>query len=133
MTEEIFEQIVKLAPPFARVDPDLLTMWIELAQEFVSQKRFGKSYTKAVALYTLHLMTLDGAMKQENESISTYSYRIASYSMDGEFSQSFDRVCESDSENDLLHTPWGKMYQKLRRMKGGGFALMTGARRRCGR
>lgn len=133
MTEEIFEQIVKLAPPFSKVDPDLLTTWIELAQEFVSQKRFGKSYTKAVALYTLHLMTLDGAMKQENESISTYSYRIASYSMDGEFSQSFDRVCESDSENDLLHTPWGKMYQKLRRMKGGGFALMTGARRRCGR
>lgn len=130
MNQDVIDQIVKLAPPFADVDPALLQAWIELAEEFVCKKRFKDSYTKAVALYTLHLMTLDGAMKQEGESVESYSQRVASFSLTGEFSQTFDRVSSDSSGKEIRQTPWGKMYETLNRKRGGGFGLVTGLRRR---
>ncbi|QJT70537.1 UNVERIFIED_ASMBLY: hypothetical protein SD1_08 [Shigella phage 2019SD1] len=69
---EITQQIVKLAPPMKQIDPDLMEAWIDLAKEFVCKKRFKESYPKAVALYTLHLMTLDGAMKQEGKAVDEF-------------------------------------------------------------
>lgn len=128
---EIMQQIVKLAPPMQQVDPDLIVAWIELAKEFVCKKRFKNSYPKAVALYTLHLMTLDGAMKQEGESIESYSRRFASFTLTGEFSQTFDRISSDTSGKQIRQTPWGKMYEVLNRKHGGGFGLVTGLRRRC--
>lgn len=128
---EIMQQIVKLAPPMQQVDPDLIVAWIELAKEFVCKKRFKNSYPKAVALYTLHLMTLDGAMKQEGESVESYSRRVASFALTGEFSQTFDRISSDTSGKQIRQTPWGKMYEVLNRKHGGGFGLVTGLRRRC--
>lgn len=128
---EIMQQIVKLAPPMQQVDPDLIVAWIELAKEFVCKKRFKNSYPKAVALYTLHLMTLDGAMKQECESVESYSRRVASFTLTGEFSQTFDRISSDTSGKQIRQTPWGKMYEVLNRKHGGGFGLVTGLRRRC--
>ena len=128
---EIMQQIVKLAPPMQQVDPDLIVAWIELAKEFVCKKRFKNSYPKAVALYTLHLMTLDGAMKQEGESVESYSRRVASFTLTGEFSQTFDRISYDTSGKQIRQTPWGKMYEVLNRKHGGGFGLVTGLRRRC--
>lgn len=131
MNDDILTQIYKLAPPMAKVNPEIIEAWIELAVEFVCKKRFKDSYVKAVALYTLHLMTLDGAMKQENESVESYSRRVASFSLTGEFSQTFDRVSANNSGGQLMQTPWGKMYDTLSRRRGGRFGLMTGLRRRC--
>lgn len=128
---EIVQQIVKLAPPMQQVDPDLIVAWIELAKEFVCKKRFKNSYPKAVALYTLHLMSLDGAMKQEGESVESYSRRVASFTLTGEFSQTFDRISSDTSGKQIRQTPWGKMYEVLNRKHGGGFGLVTGLRRRC--
>lgn len=128
---EITQQIVKLAPPMKQIDPDLMVAWIELAKEFVCKKRFKNSYPKAVALYTLHLMTLDGAMKQEGESVESYSRRVASFTLTGEFSQTFDRISSDTSGKQIRQTPWGKMYEVLNRKHGGGFGLVTGLRRRC--
>lgn len=128
---EIMQQIVKLAPPMQQVDPDLIVAWIELAKEFVCKKRFKNSYPKAVALYTLHLMTLDGAMKQEGESVESYSRRVASFTLTGEFSQTFDRISSDTRGKQIRQTPWGKMYEVLNRKHGGGFGLVTGLRRRC--
>lgn len=128
---EIMQQIVKLAPPMQQVDPDLIVAWIELAKEFVCKKRFKNSYPKAVALYTLHLMSLDGAMKQEGESVESYSRRVASFTLTGEFSQTFDRISSDTSGKQIRQTPWGKMYEVLNRKHGGGFGLVTGLRRRC--
>lgn len=128
---EILEQIFKLAPAFRKVDPELIAAWIELAQDFVCKKHFKDKYDRAVALYTLHLMTLDGAMKEEGESVESYSQRVSSFSLTGEFSQTFAKVSDDTSGNQMRQTPWGKMYEVLNKKKGGGFALMTGHRRSC--
>lgn len=130
MNEKIIEQIVKLAPPMRDVSPALLHAWVELATDFVCERRFGDKYERALALYTLHLMTLDGAMKQEGESVDSYSRRLSSFSLSGEFSQSFDRVSNDSSGKAIRQTPWGKMYEALNRKRGGGFGLVSGLRRR---
>lgn len=128
---DILEQIYKLAPAFRKVDPELLSAWVELAQDFVCKNHFGDKYDRAVALYTLHLMTLDGAMKQENETVESYSRRVASFSLTGEFTQTFAKVSDDNSGNALRQTPWGKMYEILNKKKGGGFGLISGLRRGC--
>lgn len=128
---DILEQIYKLAPAFRKVDPELLSAWVELAQDFVCKNHFGDKYDRAVALYTLHLMTLDGAMKQENETVESYSRRVASFSLTGEFTQTFAKVSDDNSGNTLRQTPWGKMYEILNKKKGGGFGLISGLRRGC--
>jgi hypothetical protein len=128
---EIVQQIYKLAPAFKTIDPELLSAWIELAEEFVCKNHFKDSYAKGVALYTLHLMTLDGAMKQEGESVESYSQRVSSFSLSGEFSQTFAKVSDDTSGKAIRQTPWGKMFEVLNKKKGGGFGLTTGVRRYC--
>lgn len=128
---EIVKQIYKLAPAFKTLDPELLSAWIELAEEFVCKNHFKDSYAKGVALYTLHLMTLDGAMKQEGESIESYSQRVSSFALIGEFSQTFAKVSDDTIGKAIRQTPWGKMFEVLNKKKGGGFGLTTGMRRYC--
>lgn len=128
---EIVQQIYKLAPAFKTLDPELLSAWIELAEEFVCKNHFKDSYAKGVALYTLHLMTLDGAMKQEGESIESYSQRVSSFALSGEFSQTFAKVSDDTSGKAIRQTPWGKMFEVLNKKKGGGFGLTTGMWRYC--
>ena len=124
-------EIQRLAPPMKEVDVEVIVAWVDLASEFVNPSRFGKSYFKALALYTLHLMTLDGAMKQEGESVESYSRRTASFSLTGEFSQTFDRVSSDNSGKAIRQTPWGKMYELLLKKKGGGFGIISGLRKRA--
>ncbi|MGN0813982.1 MAG: DUF4054 domain-containing protein [Candidatus Coproplasma sp.] len=135
MTEQeiaqVTEQIGKLAPPMKGVEPGLLSAWVELAEEFVCKSRFGSSYVKALALYSLHLMTLDGAMKEEGESVESYSQRVTGFSLSGEFSQTFGRVSADQSGRTIRQTPWGKMYETLLKRRGGGFSILTGYRRRA--
>ena len=128
--EQVGEQIGRLAPPMKGVEPGLLAAWIELAEEFVCSRRLGSAYIKGLALYSLHLMTLDGAMKEEGESIESYSQRVTGFSLSGEFSQTFGRVSADQSGRTIRQTPWGKMYETLLKRKGGGFSIMTGLRRR---
>ena len=130
MNEQIMNILYQLAPPMQNVDPFLLEGWVDLAKEFVCEKRFKESYPRAVALYALHLMTLDGAMKKQGESVESYSQRVASFALSGEFSQTFDRVSADTSGKEIRQTPWGKMFETLNRKKGGGFGLVTGFKRR---
>lgn len=129
--QDVIDKMRSLAPPLKEVPNELLYAWVVLAEEFVCKSRFGDSIVTAIALMTMHLMFLDGAMKQEGESLESYTQRVASFTLTGEFSQTFDRVSAS-SDNEMLSTPWGKMYWRMLKMRGGGFGLLTaGNVRRC--
>lgn len=132
MNEQIITIIRALAPPFRKVDDETIDTWIELAKLFVCDSRFGSQYDRAVALYTLHLMTMNGAMKKENESISSYSQRVSSYTLSGEFSQTFASLSgDNKTSSSINDTPWGKMYDVLLKKNGGGFGLISAAGGRC--
>lgn len=132
--KEAIEIMRKLAPALNRVDDGVLSAWVMLADSFVCENKFGKDYTKALALYTMHLMFLDGAMKGENESLENYSRRLTGYSLSGEFSMSYGSVTQNTDGRQITQTPWGKMYDILNKKKGGGFGLISGlGRRGCAR
>lgn len=130
--EKILNEIRKLAPPFRQIPDELITAWIELAEMFVCEHRFKDKYPKAMALYTLHLMTLDGAMRPESESVESYSRRMTEFSLSGEFSQKFESIGESNASGKAIRsTPFGKMFEILNKKMGGGFGLITGKTRGC--
>lgn len=132
--KEAIEIMRKLAPALNRVDDGVLSAWVMLADSFVCENKFGKDYAKALALYTMHLMFLDGAMKGENESLENYSRRLTGYSLSGEFSMSYGSVTQNTDGRQITQTPWGKMYDILNKKKGGGFGLISGlGRRGCAR
>lgn len=129
MNENILQIIRQLAPPMKKVSDETIDMWIEMAKMFVCETKFGDDYEKALAIYTLHLMTLEGALKTEKDTVESYTQRVASFSLSGEFSQTFQSTTGGDKT--LGATPWGEMYRMLNRKKGGGFGLITGLRGGC--
>lgn len=120
-----------LAPALNNVSDAMLETFIELASDFVCESRFGDKYITALALYTMHIMFLDGAMKTDAESVEDYSQRVKSFSLSGEFSQTFGEISATTETRSILRTPWGKMYDLLNKKKGGGFGLITGLNRGC--
>lgn len=130
--EEVIKKMIALAPALASVDVNLLGAFIEMAEMFVCEHRFKDKYINALALYTMHLMFLDGAMKADSEDVEDYSRRVASFTLSGEFSQTFGAVsASSDGGKSIRQTPWGKMYEMLNKKMGGGWGLVTGLRSNC--
>ena len=125
-----FEFMCQLAPALRKVDSVTFLAWMMLAEYFVCKNKFGADYYKALALYTMHLMFLDGAMKGENESLDNYSRRVTSFSLSGEFSTGYGSVTQNTDGRQITQTPWGKMYDVLNKKKGGGFGLISGIRAR---
>ena len=117
-----------LAPALAKFDDEALGVWVDIAELFVCQHRFGDKYPKAIALYTMHLMFLDGAFKNTTD-VQEYSRRVTSFSLSGEFSQTFGEVNSNSSDSSLRSTPWGKMFDILNKKSGGGFGLITAPRK----
>ncbi|WP_279025571.1 DUF4054 domain-containing protein [Gibbsiella quercinecans] len=128
--EQAYAYMTTLAPALKRVNKDQVIGFLTLATAFVCEHRFGSKYYMALALYTMHCMFLDGALKEESEGIEEYSRRVSSFSLTGEFSQTFAAISTSDT-NQLTSTPWGKMYRTLLMKSGGGFGLIAGLRRSC--
>lgn len=132
--EEINAEVVRiirsLAPPFKRVDDDVILAWVEMGRMFVCDTRFRDKYPRALALYTLYIMTENGAMKSEKETIESYSRRVSSFTLSGEFSQTFATLSGNNSDSKRSN-PWWVMYDVLNKKSGGGFGLITAATGRC--
>lgn len=126
--QEAIEIMRKLVKSLASFEDETLDVWVETAAMFVCSDKFGENFSRALALYTLHLMFLDGAFK-ETTDIEEYSRRVASFSLSGEFSQTFATTTADTSGNSLRGTPWGKMYEMLNKKMGGGFGLITAPRK----
>lgn len=129
MNEQALAFMKSLVPALKNIPDETLDVWLELAKPYICTSKFGDDAYKALSLYTLHIAFLDGALKQ-NESLDDYGKKVASYSLSGEFSISYEST--SQTQSSLTATPWGRLYWNLLRKKGGGFGLITSAWRECG-
>lgn len=107
--------------PDARVQ-----FWMELAQDMLIKKKWGKMYDKGIYLYVAHCLTLEknvmqslagtgggsggsvGAVSSESETIGDTSY-----------STSYSTSAYTD-EGQMASTVYGQMYIDLRRVIGAG-------------
>lgn len=119
---KIISVIKKVAPEFEDKTEDELRGWIEIAEPYISEKRFGGLYTQAVAYLTAHKMTLNApAPKKEGEiSISLKdSMGIASFS-EGSTSVSFNNSTAGSSgasgaDAEYLLTAYGLQFLAIRK------------------
>ncbi|QAX92043.1 hypothetical protein vBSsoS008_036 [Shigella phage vB_SsoS_008] len=99
----VVEQVRKLVPALRKVPDETLYAWVEMAELFVCHKTFKDAYVKALALYALpYLAFLDVMIKGEDEDLESYSRRVTSFSLSGEFSQTFGEVTKNQSGNMML-------------------------------
>ncbi|QBQ80857.1 hypothetical protein MM01_00022 [Escherichia phage vB_EcoS_MM01] len=125
MNEQVIAFMRSLVPALSAVPDETIDVWVDLARLYVCESKFGIDSDRAVGLYALHLMLSDGAFKASGESLDSYGKRMASYSLSGEFSISYDT--QSAASGDLSSSQFGRMYKALLRKKGGGFGLITSA------
>lgn len=125
MNEQVIAFMRSLVPALSVVPDERIDVWVDLARLYVCESKFGSDSDRAVGLYALHLMLYDGAFKAAGESLDSYGKRMASYSLSGEFSISYDT--QSAASGDLSSSQFGRMYRSLLRKKGGGFGLITSA------
>ncbi|ATN94111.1 virion structural protein [Shigella phage vB_SflS-ISF001] len=128
---KVVEQMRKQVPALRKVPDETLYAWVEMAELYVCQKTFKAAYVKALAHYALPLAFLDGALKGEDKDPESYSRLVTSFSLSGKFSHISGEVTKNQSENKMLSTPWGKMFEQLKARHRGRFALMTGLRGGC--
>ena len=76
-----------LATEFKEIDDETVSKWIELTKPLISEKKFGNTYTQALALLTAHKLKMAG---YGDTSVGTVddSLRVSSYS-EGETSIGF--------------------------------------------
>ena len=125
MNDAILAFMRSLVPALKAVDDESINVWIDLARLYVCESKFGADKDKAMGLYALHLMLADGAFKGQNVSLEAYGRRMASHSLSGEFSITYDT--QSAASSDLSSSQFGRMYKALLRKKGGGFGFITSA------
>jgi hypothetical protein len=115
-----------LATEFSSISDDTVSTWIELTVPLVSQKRFGRVYNQALALYTAHRMKLAGVGSSSEETGGGLSdlggadvgLKIASYTSGGE-SISFNTgtlTTNLSDDAEYAQTEYGVQYLNLRRL-----------------
>ncbi len=106
---------------FAGVDDDTVNVYIALAEQLISERKFGKLYQQALACLAAHRMKLDGygtSMFGSGDSALAVanSIGISSVSEGGSsvsFSNSQSTNTEADAEYGL--TIYGMRFLQLRR------------------
>jgi len=124
-TEQLIEVFRLTIPAMAEVTDEELTSDIEIYRDYVSEKRFGKLFPKALAYFIAHMRTLNdmianavagggvadgnvatGALISEKEGDLERSYADPSASGSG----------DTESEALLKKTLYGQMFLQLRAM-----------------
>ena len=112
-TLEIFRAV---ATEFSQVTDETVNMWIELTAPLISEKRFGKLYSQALAYLTAHRMKMAG-MGDTSVGTVDNGLRVSSYSEGGvsiSYSSSGQSAMQVDGE--LALTSYGLQFLAIRRL-----------------
>ena len=105
MTTVTASDVLIYAPELSTLNNDLVEVYLELAQNFVYENKWGRKYKQAVCLLTAHFLTIKQRSAGSAGPITSESV--------GELSVSYGAV--SDKADELLTTTYGSMYYSLRK------------------
>ena len=102
--------ITNVAPEFAGIAEERLQFFIELAESYICESRFGTKAKHAVILYIAHLLTMSARGASGNVGAVT-SEKV------GELSRNYGQIGSgiSDEAGELAQTPYGMMFHTLRK------------------
>lgn len=103
-----------VAPEYKDMPEEDLKVWIELAGQQISEKKFGGMYHQAVAYLAAHKITLNAPAAEGHESISVKdTMHVASYA-EGSTNIAFNNPAASGSADaEYLLTAYGLQYLSL--------------------
>ena len=106
-----------IAPEYQDMPEENLKIWIELAEPYVSENKFGSLYYQALAYLTAHKISLNTPAKQGKETTSVKStMHVASYA-EGSTNISFNNPAASgtaDADAEFLLTAYGLQFLSIR-------------------
>lgn len=119
---KVISVIKTVAPEFKDKAEGELKDWIELAEPYISEDRFGGFYTQAMAYLTAHKMTLNAQASKKDGEISISlkdSMGIASFS-EGSTSVSFNNSAIGSggafgADAEYLLTAYGLQFLAIRK------------------
>lgn len=129
---ELHELFKRLCPDLKDIDKTAFEEWLEIALPHVSACRFGYFYYQALVYYVGHLISLAKLINEEGGSSSSIITGPVVSRKEGDLSLSYRGQGSSDSNtnNPLNNTAYGKLFAELRDKVGGG-SFMTRFTRMC--
>ena len=122
MNAEILNLFRTLAPEFdiEKYPDSVIESRIEIYKDFCSKKRFGRFYTRAVALLVAHFLTLEKFVAEDGAASGFITGGGLTGEKEGDLQRTFGAVSSSSSSDnpDALFdkTVYGKMFLLLRKM-----------------
>lgn len=118
---KIVSVIRAVAPEFQAKTEEELRVWIEIAEPYISESRFGGLYSQAIAYLAVHKMSLNAQSSGQEEGLNISlkdSMGIASIS-EGSTSVSFSNAAmgagASDGDAEYLLTAYGLQFLEIRK------------------
>lgn len=114
-----------IAPEFKDKTDDYLRIWIELAEPYLSEGKYGKLYPQAIAYLTAHKMSLNvpvsaGTQGEKIDTSVKNTMNVASFT-EGSTSISFNNSAVSggaasgDADAEYLLTAYGLQFLAIKK------------------
>lgn len=118
--DDVLAYFRKIAPEFESIEDDVITDYIDLYKDIVSETYFGKLYTRALAFFVAHQIKLSNVIS-DSEYGSTDSSIVAGNLVsekEGDLEKQYGSSTSTDETNELLNkTYYGKTYLYLLSLK----------------
>lgn len=118
MTEQELALFRQIAPEFAASTNEEISLQVDFARDFVSEKRFGRFYTKALMYLSAHFLKLQSLAAEEGGACAALTSGSVVMEKEGDLERRYnDRVKDGDDLDALLKkTVYGLMFRQIRSM-----------------
>lgn len=106
-----------VAPEFSEVDNSEIMLQIDFCKDFVSERKFGKFYGKAVSYYVAHLLKIYAIADENGSESGIITTNGVVMEKEGDLQRQYSTSENSDISVDMLKkTMYGKLFLQLRSM-----------------
>lgn len=120
MMEPDFALFRQIAPEFAEITDEEIALQIAFATDFLSEKRFGKFYAKALLYLAAHFMKLQSIVADEGGAGAALTAGAVVAEKEGDLERRYADCNQRDGEKSfealLKKTSYGLMFLQLRSM-----------------
>lgn len=115
MDADVLAMVRVIASELDTIDDNTVLQYIDFAKTFVSERRFGPMYEKALAFYAAHLLTLKSITAANGATDAALTAGAVTSEREGDLQRTYD-YSSGSSSSLLSKTVYGKQYLELLKM-----------------
>ena len=113
---EVLKIFRKIAPEFEKVEDRLIKEQADIFGDFLSKKRFGQFYTRAVAYFIAHQMKLNAMAAESGTDSGALTAGNVTMEKEGDLQRQYADNGISSADSLLRKTVYGRQYLAIRAM-----------------